>query len=153
MSDLSDYQQDLEYEQGSLDRKKVFKIMRAVANLKVTYVSELISYTGIERDELKRILYELHDNNLLERLNPRLKGSDDRLLSRVAYFNTRGISGINQFRNMNWYALNSERDWFLSVEGRDLVVDEYHNLVDMDEYRSSKVKELYELASEKLELI
>ncbi len=154
---LSEYEEDVEQDglddYESFDKKKVFKIMRAIANLKVTYVSELTGYTGLEREDLKRILYRLHDEELLERLHPSLKNSDARLLSRVQHFNARGINGLEQFRNMNWYALNSEREWFLHVEGSDdQFVDEYHNRVSSEEYENQSSKELFQLVSDRMEL-
>jgi len=154
---LSDYEEDVEQDgldgYESFDKKKVFKVMRAIANLKVTYVSELVGYTGLDRDGLSRILHKLQDEGFLEQLHPSLKNSDPRLLSRVQHFNARGMTGLEQFRQANWYALNSEREWFLHVEGSDnQFVDEYHNRVSSEEYENQSSNELFDLVKDRMEL-
>ncbi len=157
---LSEYEADIdptEFDDDGnsiMNSNQVEKVMGCIMNLRATYPTEVSNYTGIDRQKVNHILYELKDKGLLMRLTPTLKNSDARLYSRVGDLHNKGITGIDSFKNMNWFALNTERDWLLKVDidgDEDFYVDEFHKPVKdplaRPDYR------LRALLGEKLDLV
>ena len=137
---LDDYEPEVEEQisdQNQLDHRKVFRIVRSIAKLKASYKSELSRYTAVDQNTLGIILYELLEAGILEKLTPKFKHNDDRLLGRKSDLRTKGITGIDRMRTMEWFALNSEREWFLKTND-GFYVDEYHRRYSPDELEEAK---------------
>jgi hypothetical protein len=62
-----------------------------------------------------------------------IPSNDHRLLARRDDMNDRGIKGVEGFKKMNWFGLNSDYDWVLKVRGKNnFYVNEYHKPVDQE---------------------
>lgn len=129
--------------------KKILKVLGCIAQKKATYITEIKNYTGMKRPEVNAIVYELQDVGVLEKLSPSMtiSANDHRLLDRRDDLNDRGITSVEGFKKMNWFALNSNYDWVLKTRGsEDFYVNEYHKPV----YREIK-KTTLEVVKERLE--
>lgn len=124
-----------EYQKGdtALMNDEVVEVINVIADRKATYNSEIQVVTGFNKQKVGQILADLRELEIIETLNPKLKHSDTRLLSRVPDFWERGKTGQEAFGKPNWVGLNSNIKWRLVSKDKlrsDAyhIVDEYHKL-------------------------
>lgn len=122
---ISDFDNEDQY-----DFEKVFKVIEVIAKKKASYGKEISGNTGIDRKSVSRILHKLRDEGYIERLQPKIKNSDRRLLDRTEDMWANDMKGIDQFSNAKWYGLNSSHQWVLKVDSDNPddpdYVNEYH---------------------------
>lgn len=105
------------------------QILEVIASKKASYAREISRETGYTSGEISRLLYRLEDAGVLEQLVPKKKLSDQRLLDRRKDLWKRGLKGLDAWRKMNWFGLNSELSWKLSAREHDFYVDEHHRIL------------------------
>jgi len=112
-----------------VEQKLLRKVLKVICDKKTSYPTEVAHHTSKDPGEIGSLLRELEDAGILERLKPKMKHSDDRLLKR-----SRDIQGgIKKFSQMNWYGLNSDLNWVLKDKNSGKYTDEYHEtLLDQD---------------------
>lgn len=149
MVDLGSSSSD--FNSANFGDKELLKVISAVAKNRASYPTEVSNHAHIDRTKASHILYLLHDAGILERLEPKQEAAsnDHRLLSRREDLWSRGITSLENFKNMKWFALNSELEWCLKVQGEDFFVDEYHRkrIEEPDTSALDKIKQ--ELSKDK----
>lgn len=111
----------------SVNQKLLRKTVKTVADKKATYPSEVSSYVSQDPGTVGRLLRELEEAGFLERLKPRMKHSDQRLLDRRSDIE----GGMKEFKKRNWYGLNSDLCWALPDPEKGVHVNEYHDRVEV----------------------
>jgi len=124
------------------------RVLEVIASKKATYARELARETGYSAGEISRLLYRLEDQNVLEQLVPQMKLNDQRLLDRRTGVWKRGIKGLDSWRNMNWFGLNSDLSWKLSPRGKNFFVDEYHRRLYAGDLSNSDYRKPVKYAEE-----
>jgi len=125
-----------------VDKDQV-KVLEVIANKKCSYKSEIAKETGLSNDKTGRILNELYDAEVIERIYPGEYASldDVRLLDRRNDFWAEGKRGNNKdhggFRKPNFYGLNTDLSWILKVKDENFYVDEFHERVYDDPDKST----------------
>lgn len=105
------------------------RVLEIVAEKKASFPSEVSPRTEESTGKVGEILRELEEIDLLESLTPKMKKSDQRLLDRRNELWGRGKRGIDEFRQPNWYGLNSDRKWRLKTDDGLRIIDEYHRIM------------------------
>lgn len=142
---MIDFGEDISnYSGSSYEFTDVVKIVDVIANKKASFKSEIAGIKGLDRDTVGKILHKLEEEGILERLNPKFKHSDQRLLSQRSRPN---LNSIDEFKNCKWFALNSDLQWVLKIrESCDTeyeYMDEYHRPLELgDEKMDQKFQEL-----------
>lgn len=125
-----------------VDRDQL-KILQFIATKKCTYKAEIAKHVGMRNQKVGNILNELHDAELIERIFPGQHESldDARLLDRRSDIWMHGKRGNNRknsgFRKPNFYGLNTELNWVLKVDGKNIYLDEYHDRVFQEPEKST----------------
>lgn len=110
-----------------VEQSVIRKILKVICDKKATYASEVSSYVDADPSNIGSILRQLEESGVLEELTPKMKHGDPRL--RDAVLDSQ-FSGIEEAKNPRWYGLNSDVDWELKVNGKDMWVDEYHRVIE-----------------------
>lgn len=122
-----------------VDQKFLGNVLKVVAKKKATYPTEVSKYVDQDIDKCAKLLRQLEESGVLERLKPKMKNYDGRIVSRR---NDGIFSGIEEAKRMSWYGLNSVYDWQLKVNNRELYVNEYHEVIDQPEEISENLVDM-----------
>lgn len=112
-----------------VNQKLLRNVLKVVADKRASYPSEVAHYVDASRKECGSLMRRLKDAGVLERLQPKMKHSDTRLLMRRREFD----GGIDYMSQMNWYGLNSAREWHLKNDSTGQWVNEYHKPIENGE--------------------
>lgn len=105
--------------------RNVFKV---VADKKASYPSEVKYFVDTnDINKIAKVMRELEDVGIFERLKPKMKNADPRL--RSASYRT-GKNSMDKMKQPKWYGLNSEHDWYLKDDNLDHYVNEYGDKVE-----------------------
>lgn len=130
---LDDYMDDGEHNR-KVAQPTLRRILQVIASKKATYPSEIAKETRVDMETINQTIYDLKKAGIIEKLNPKMVNSDQRLLDRRSEMWAQGKTGIKsnngQINKMNWFGLNSSLDWCLKVSDKDKYVDEYHTDIE-----------------------
>ena len=127
-------------EGNEYDFNKTMAVLQTIATKKATYGTEIAQKNRIDRKTVSNILHELEDKGYIERLIPKKKNNDQRLLDRRTHMFRNSMKGLEGASSPKWYGLNSEHDWSLKVNNDNTsvdFVDEYHREVDFEPEKST----------------
>lgn len=134
---------DIDVSSRNVDRKQLRQVLRVVLDKGATFPSEVAPRTDLSNEQAGAFLRELEEAGVLERLVPKKKRSDKRLLDRRGELWKRGKKGIGEFEKAHWYGLNSELDWAIQVrteQGEHIIINEYGNKIGEPEFNEETGK-------------